>query len=180
VSEKELDKNVTNATGGQGSFDSDAEFDELVKAIHQHYESSHDTTPENVETGASLLSGTTISGNSAIHTGNESTLSFFDGSSLTANTTGDANTVDGEHASAFADANHGNGAHNVNYLDSNDYTPESDTHSRYTDGEAVGALSSADAIPFPSYPTKGDVPNISEGEVVYVSGDAALYVEDGN
>jgi hypothetical protein len=91
-----------------------------------------------------------------------------------------------DHNATFAEdgdpqppQNHGNGAHTTNYLDSNDYNPEADTHSRYTDGEARNALASGDAIQFPSYPTTGDVPNISEGEAVYVSGDGALYVEDG-
>jgi hypothetical protein len=43
------------------------------------------------------------------------------------------------HAQAQPPQNHGNGSHNTNYLDSNDYNPESDTHSRYTDGEAADA-----------------------------------------
>jgi hypothetical protein len=82
VKESTTDKEVTHATAGSGSFDEDADFDELYNAVLEHYNNSHDTVPESVETGASLLSGTTIGSNSAIHTGNENSLSFYDGTTL--------------------------------------------------------------------------------------------------
>lgn len=80
------DKEVTHATSGSGSFDERANFNELYDAIVGHYEQSHEVMPESVETGASLLSGTTIGGNTAFHGGN----------------------------------NHGNSAHNSNYITSSE------------------------------------------------------------
>jgi len=64
-----------------GSFGDGASWDELVAGIHQHYEQAHDSVPEDVETGATLASGTTIGGNSAFHQGNDGS-----GSGLTADT----------------------------------------------------------------------------------------------
>lgn len=101
VQEAESDREVAHATSGSGSFDEDASFDELYESITKHYDDAHDVIPDSVETGASLLFGTTISSNSAIHTGNESSLSFFNGTSLTVDTTGDADTLDGNDATAF-------------------------------------------------------------------------------
>jgi hypothetical protein len=85
-------------------------------------------------------------------------------------------------------------------------TSSSDHHSKYTDSEAVSAVNAettlsvdisgdadtldgnhatdlagiqeGDPIPHPVYTTTGDVPALSVGETVYVSGDG-LYVEDG-
>lgn len=39
------------------------------KKIENHYRTSHGVVPEDIETGATLLDGTTINGNEAIHTG---------------------------------------------------------------------------------------------------------------
>jgi len=44
-------------------------------------------------------------------------------SALTIDIAGDADTLDGNNASDFADASHGNGAHSANYLLSEDYDP---------------------------------------------------------
>jgi len=49
----------------------------------------------------------------------------------------------------------------------------------YIPAEAIGANEFGDAVDVPSYATTGDVPALSEGELVYVSGDNALYMEDG-
>lgn len=72
----ELDSQVTHATAGDpnGSFDEDATYDDLLDAIHDHYDEAHDTKPEEVETGASLASPTTIGGNTAWHQGNDGDL----------------------------------------------------------------------------------------------------------
>lgn len=58
--------------------DSDAEVargcgttEELADRIEQHYSEEHNESPSEIETGATLVSGTTISGNTAIHTGND-------------------------------------------------------------------------------------------------------------
>lgn len=42
--------------------------------------------------------------------------------------------------SSFNPENHGNSSHTTDYLPSSDYNPETDTHSKYTDGEAQDAL----------------------------------------
>jgi len=39
------------------------------RKFEQHYEREHDVVPEDIETGAILLSGTAIAGNTAIHPG---------------------------------------------------------------------------------------------------------------
>jgi len=87
-----IDSEVTHATENDpmGSFGDGASWDELVAGIHQHYEQAHDSVPEDVETGATLASGTTIGGNESWHAGNDGS-----GSGLTAdgvsvfNSTGD-------------------------------------------------------------------------------------------
>jgi len=89
VHESTYDDDVTHATSGQGSFSPDASLDELVGAVHDHYD-QHECVPEEVETGANLLSGTTIGGNTAFHAGNDGS-----GSGL------DADTLDGQEGSAY-------------------------------------------------------------------------------
>ena len=90
VHEATHDREVTHATAAdpEGSYGPDATYSELLSGIHDHYEDAHDEIPENVETGASLVSGTTIGGNTAWHAGNDG-----GGSNL------NADMVDGNHAS---------------------------------------------------------------------------------
>jgi hypothetical protein len=90
VNEATVDTEVTHATAGdpKGSFGKSASYEELVAGIHEHYDNAHDVVPSDIETGASLASGTTIGGNTAFHAGNDG-----DGSGL------DADTVDGNEAS---------------------------------------------------------------------------------
>jgi len=79
VNEAELDSEVVHATAGDphGSY-GDVDYDDLLDGVHQHYEDAHDEVPEDVETGASLASGTTIGGNTAFHEGNFSGGAFSD------------------------------------------------------------------------------------------------------
>lgn len=65
--------------------------------MERHFENRHpDVDPEKVgvHIGASLATGTTIASNTAIHTGNESQLSFFDGTDLTADVNNSAVVTD--------------------------------------------------------------------------------------
>lgn len=71
VHEAEYDTEVAHATQGVGSFCEKAQYVDLISGIHKHYERAHDKEPEKVETGASLVSGTTIGGNEAWHAGND-------------------------------------------------------------------------------------------------------------
>jgi len=73
VNEATYDTEVTHATAGDrhGSFDADATYDELLSAIHDHYDTAHSVIPDDIETGATLASGTTIAGNAAFHAGND-------------------------------------------------------------------------------------------------------------
>lgn len=90
VHDATYDHEVVHATAGEGSFTDQpsADYDVLVAAIENHYEEAHNgVVPEDVETGASLLSGTTIGGNTAWHSGNDGGSSGLD-----------ADTVDGSHA----------------------------------------------------------------------------------
>lgn len=93
VNESKTDKEVSHATENDpsGSFPGEATYDQLLSAIHEHYKEAHDVVPEEVETGATLASGTTIGGNTAWHKGNDGA-----GSNL------DADTLDGTQASTLA------------------------------------------------------------------------------
>lgn len=71
VNEADRDKDVTHATAGDphGSYGDSADYDNLLAGIHEHYETAHSVVPEDVATGATLASGTTIGGNTAYHSG---------------------------------------------------------------------------------------------------------------
>lgn len=73
VNDATVDTAVTHATENDpnGSFADGASWDELLDAIHAHYESSHTSVPNEVTTGATLASGTTIGTNTAWHAGND-------------------------------------------------------------------------------------------------------------
>lgn len=77
VKECEIDTNVVYAKEHQGTFE-EATYDELIGTVHEHYENAHESRPEDVETGASLLTGTTIAGNTAFHAGNDGSGSGLD------------------------------------------------------------------------------------------------------
>jgi hypothetical protein len=69
-----LDENVIHATQGLGTASDDASWTNLIDKIEQHYDNAHEAHPKDIEPGAALVSGTTISGNTAFHTGNESSI----------------------------------------------------------------------------------------------------------
>lgn len=52
--------------------------EELSEKIRDHYDAEHSEDPESVETGATLVAGTTIAGNSAIHSANDGVGSGLD------------------------------------------------------------------------------------------------------
>lgn len=114
VHESEYDYEVAHATAGdpEGSFGPDASYGDLLAGVHDHYEGVHDTEPETVETGASLVSGTTIGGNTVWHSGNDG-----GGTGL------HADLVDGKHASDLGSAMQ------WNFLYSNTKTDETTTSS---------------------------------------------------
>lgn len=72
VEENILDENITHATQGSGTCRHNASWQDLLNKITSHYSAAHSEGPETIEVGASLLSGTTISGNTALHGGNQS------------------------------------------------------------------------------------------------------------
>lgn len=88
VHDSDLHSQVTHATSGDpnGSFSSDATYDELVDGIHRHYDDTHDAIPESVETGASLADPTTIGGNESFHKGNDGPNSGMNAEFLQGNT----------------------------------------------------------------------------------------------
>jgi len=94
VNDADYDKEVTHATEKSthpesSTFKAEAGYDDLLEEVHDHYE-QHDTVPSDVETGASLASGTTIGGNTSWHAGNDGS-----GSGL------DADTLDGIESDEF-------------------------------------------------------------------------------
>lgn len=77
--------------------DSDAEVakgigttEELDEKIREHYSAEHNESPSEIQTGATLLSGTTVSGNAVIHSANDGL-----GSGL------DVDTIRGKDFSSF-------------------------------------------------------------------------------
>lgn len=80
VRDATYDSDVTHATAGDpsGSFDADADYETLLAGIHEHYEDAHDSIPTQVQTGASLTTGTTIGGNTSFHAGNDGSGSGLD------------------------------------------------------------------------------------------------------
>lgn len=123
VHDAAADHEVVHATAGDpgGSFADhpDATYGQLADAIHDHYARAHpdtDPTEVDVEVGASLLSGTTIGGNSAWHSGNDGagsglaadTVDGFQGADLLAKAGG---TLTGPlTVNAVLDTNQTNGA----------------------------------------------------------------------
>ena len=79
VEESQYDEEVVHATQGEGTSKSDASWQDLLNKITAHYTQEHSEPPETIEPGASLVDGTTISGNTAWHSGNDGS-----GSGLTA------------------------------------------------------------------------------------------------
>jgi len=74
VEEHKYDENITHATQGEGSSNKDATWQRLLNQVTGHYADNHIKPPSDIEPGASLVSGTTISGNTAFHSGNESNI----------------------------------------------------------------------------------------------------------
>lgn len=64
--------------------------EELDAKIREHYAEKHSESPSDIQTGATLVSGTTVAGNEAIHTGNDGA-----GSGL------NADTVQGNDSTVF-------------------------------------------------------------------------------
>lgn len=72
VAEKDVDREIVRADEGFGSIPDGATWSDLEDALREHFDENHpDVDPSTVETGASLLSGTTIAGNTSWHAGND-------------------------------------------------------------------------------------------------------------
>lgn len=69
------DSNVNHATQGEGTSNVDATWQQLLNKVTSHYTTSHTKPPSEINPGASLNNGTTISGNTAFHQGNENSIS---------------------------------------------------------------------------------------------------------
>jgi|APHM01.1.fsa_nt_gi hypothetical protein len=90
VEQSDTDLNVTHSTEGKNSTPEGASWEQQKELIKEHYANSHSIEPRSVTVGASLASGTTISGNKAFHAGNDGA-----GSGL------DAETLNGETSSSL-------------------------------------------------------------------------------
>jgi hypothetical protein len=127
--------------------------------------------------------------NSAHHTryANSEAIAAVNGeTTLSVDISGDADTLDGQHASDLGVNIEEDGTLSVssstgidftghlNVTDDGDGTVTIDpTH--YHDGRYINE---GQAVPHPTYSSVSNVPNLSKGEVVFVDGDG-LYVEDG-
>lgn len=85
-------------------------------------------------------------------------------------TAGDAETLDGNDSSAFADSGHSHDQLHDRYTDSEATSA--------VDGSTIAALTLGDQLTVPVFASTSDVPAQPEGSVVYISGDG-LFVEDG-
>lgn len=82
VHESDTDADVVHAKEHAGSFE-EATYEQLRTKVEQHFEEHHpDVEAVDVETGASLLSGTTIASNVAFHAGNDGAGSGLDADSV--------------------------------------------------------------------------------------------------
>lgn len=82
VHDHEHEANITHAKEYSGSFE-EATKAELVQAVRDHFDKDHaGVDPADVQTGATLLSGTTIAGNEAWHAGNDGAGSNLDADSV--------------------------------------------------------------------------------------------------
>lgn len=100
VHEAEFDHEVAFAAPGEGSLSPDATVEMAEERMRSHFNESHPAVSvDEVNTGASLVSPTTIGGNEAIHKGNMSTEA-------------DADTVDALHAADLAPS-HNDGSVNA-------------------------------------------------------------------
>lgn len=70
VQDEYFDENITHATQNEGTCGKKDSWKQLNGKIKAHYNDSHSVKPNEIEIGASLVSGTTIAGNIAIHKGN--------------------------------------------------------------------------------------------------------------
>jgi hypothetical protein len=93
-----------------------------------------------------------------------------------ADSAGDADTLDGNHASHFTTLTEVNNNADVPNADYADSAGDANT----LDGnDSTDFTSKADGTVIPEYTSKSDVPTgITESELVYITGDG-LYVEDG-
>jgi hypothetical protein len=89
VTQAESDAEVAHATAGEGTVPAEAAWGELCATVEDHYAAEHDVEPSEVKVGASLASGTTISGNTAFHSGNDGVGSGLDADSLEGKEPGD-------------------------------------------------------------------------------------------
>ena len=71
-------KCVSEASSDAGVAKGVGTTEELSERIEAHYSAEHNASVEEVSTGATLVSGTTIAGNSAIHSGNDGVGSGLD------------------------------------------------------------------------------------------------------
>ena len=125
------DHQVAHATNKDphGSFpEGDASYDDLAAKVREHYETDHEgVTPDEVETGADLISSTTMGGSQAWHKGNHGKTS-----GLIADTSGysdNSDQVDGYHASnvpgmpepIYGDGSDGSITHSANVTYSRTY-----------------------------------------------------------
>jgi hypothetical protein len=131
VEKHKYDEYISRATQGEGSAPESADWDTLLDKISSHYADSHSSAPEDIDPGASLIQGTTISGNTSLHLGNQGNIDH--------DQIGGISTSD--HHSRYSDSearsavNTFSGNHSdLSNINSNDH------HSRYTNSEARSAV----------------------------------------
>jgi hypothetical protein len=146
--------------------------------LSMNYDDANDELELDVQTLTTEEVQDTV--NSLLSAGDNISFSYDDGgNTLTIDVSGgqgsglDADTLDGEHASAFADAGH---LHDGRYYTKSQVDGDFASDGHFHDGRYPRLL---DGIQVPVYASQSDVPSgITEGEIIYVSDDG-LYVEDG-
>ena len=179
---------VNNYTGPEFNFSGNVNVNtnDIISDTQTIWDGSADHIPQTSLENASLdvTAGAGLNGGGSVSLGGstELTVPQGDGSGL------DADTLDGEHADAFADAFADTG-HNHNH-DELTNVGSSDHHSRYTDSEAVVAVNDqtslavditgdADTVDGQNYSdiqnwvnNNADVPNADHADYADTAGDA--------
>ena len=164
---------VNNYTGPEFNFSGNVNVNtnDIISDTQTIWDGSADHIPQTSLENASLdvTAGTGLNGGGSVSLGGstELTVPQGDGSGL------DADTVDGNHASAFADVGH---IHDSRYYTESEADSNFAVSGHNHDGRYARLF---DGVQHPVFSSVSNVPTLSTGESVVVDGDG-LYIEDGN
>lgn len=171
----ETPSDVSTATAGTGSLPDDASYDQLLNRVTSHYASNHDAAPEDIEIGASLISGSTINSNEAWHAGNDGinsglnadTVQGTDVVSEIATHKGSSQGVHGVGSTNAVASDQDITDHTSNDVHNQNQPPESHDNAAHSDPFAVEGVTNVEAF----------VSNGSGGDTFVVQADGTVNPE---